>query len=160
MGTSRERFLLLCELLYNLAEVDNFVSLDAFRRQLVLRAQKRLTSSAELWEAVIHHLLRPINVDSPDLMELIDSLLWNSFIEVPLLISQVAQIVVHFGQRCRLLVDFLIGGLALGEYAEGKVHAIGDVLGCLGAEGSTIDRRGSYRIKVTRCHLADAALFL
>ena len=93
MGTSRERFLLLCELLYNLAEVDNFVSLDAFRRQLVLRAQERLTSSAELWEAVIHHLLRPINVDSPDLMELIDPLLRNSFIEVPLLISQVAQIV-------------------------------------------------------------------
>ena len=155
LGTSRERFLLLRQFLHHFAKVDNLVGLDTFRGQLVLRAQESFPSCTELWEAVIHHLLRPINVDGPHLVELIDSLLRDSFIEVPLLTSQVAQVVVHFGQRCRLLVDLLIGGLAFGEYTEAEIHAVRDVLGCLGADSFPNVRLGSYRIKVARCHDLD-----
>ena len=62
-------------------------------------------------------------------MELINPLLGNSFVEMLLLGTQVAEVGVDFSKCGRLLVDFLVRGLALAEDAEGAVHTIADSLG-------------------------------
>ena len=61
-------------------------------------------------------------------MELVYPLLRHPFIEMFLFGSEVTQVIVHFRQRRRILVDLLVRGCALREDAEAAIHSISDRL--------------------------------
>jgi len=82
---SRERFLFLCKLFNYLREVDNLISLDFLRWQLMLLSKECLSGLAQLRESIVHHLLLAIDVGVADLVELIDTFLGNSLVVMLLL---------------------------------------------------------------------------
>ena len=76
-------------------ELAYFLGLDLFRWQLGFLAQECFSGGAELWESVIDHLLASVEICSPHLVKLVDSVLRHSFVEVMLWLgAQVAKVMV------------------------------------------------------------------
>jgi hypothetical protein len=85
LRSRRERFFFLRELLNYLREVDNLISLDFLRWQLMLLSKECLAGLAQLRESIVHHLLFAIDVSIAHLVELIDAFLGNSLVVMLLL---------------------------------------------------------------------------
>ena len=118
LSASWEWLLLLCQLLNDLGELNHFLRLLSPRWQLRLFSKEGLTSCVKLRESVAHHLFATVRVGDSHLLEFINFLLGYALIVMPLLGSQITQVVIDVCERSTISVDLLIGGLTYAEDSE------------------------------------------